>query len=176
MQEFLRRASALQVGDGIRWTAISALDECEIDGERRIKMTLPHRPPTYFWPDDFVRVSSVADEKWWPPVRVGTIAIAKQNTPASLNTYEVGVCVEARFGYLFLFEQGGLGGFSPEDCREDEYLMLTEEVCEDVASYQFKDSETLERDYKKGVFKRAFSLRYDAMRGVFRSKEQSKVG
>lgn len=96
-----------------------------------------------------------------PPIQVGTIAIAKRASGVC-DVGERGVCYElyelgGRPGYSFIFEQGRSDGFSP--CDIDMFLTVTEEVCQVVVGYPFKNVLRLKRDFDQGRFAPAFTPR-----------------
>jgi hypothetical protein len=171
MREFLRRASALQIGDDIETSgAIDGMAWCNITAIERagaeLTFSFRDRDIVRRRPDDFIPIRRLGEEE--PELKVGTIVMAKWSCTETLcpacKPGEIGVCflitepipTNAHTNY-FLFEKGSYGGFSHTDVYQD-FLWVTEEICSSVATYQFGSWDRLERDYKRGVFKPAFDV------------------
>jgi hypothetical protein len=165
MREIVRRASALQVGDdietsgGVVWNNISAIRRSGAE----LTFSFQSGDIVRRRPDDLVPVRILGSRA--PEVKVGTLVKAKWSCTETLcpacKPDEIGVCYAidrgSEYGYFFIFQRGGYGGFSRVNVEED-YLWLTDETCPEVASYQFKNDDVLEHDYKCGVFTPAFEM------------------
>jgi hypothetical protein len=91
-------------------------------------------------------------------LRVGSLAIAKRTTGVC-DAGERGVCYEEytignRPGWSFIFESGRHDGFSPDEVEL--ILEITDDLCPEVADYEFTSVLRLMADFRRGRFAPAF--------------------
>ena len=95
------------------------------------------------------------------PLQVGSLVIAKRASGVC-DPGERGVCYEVyelagRPGWNFIFASGRYDGFSPEDVAT--FLKVTGVVCQEVATYQFRNVGQLYRDFQCGRFDPGFHVK-----------------
>ena len=99
----------------------------------------------------------LAQDKPLPGLRVGSLVVAKKGSGVC-DPQERGIVYEryelaGRPGWSVIFQSGRHDGFSP--CDVDFFLDVTDELCEELSGYTFRDVGRLADDFARGVFEPA---------------------